>query len=234
MTENKEVITMPKPDIAQPDERERQTKALELRIAGVSYAQIAEALGYSDRASAYNAVNAVLKRRESTAAAEYRELEDSRLDIAVRKIWPAVAAGDLKAIELWLRIHDRRVKLHGLAMPEKLQVQAVGLDHEAFTTTVDEDMRILGLHPATGRPLSEPELTEDDDEPWANTGDLLPAPRSAAAPTGEPNPAPPLPDPTPAPAPDPTPVRVPADPPRGTHWGASVGGRRSTWGDVLG
>jgi hypothetical protein len=224
-------MTMPKPDIAQPDERDRQTKALELRIAGATYDQIAKTLEYADRTGAFKAVNAVLTRRESTAAAEYRELEDARLDLALRKVAPGVVAGDLKAIELWLRIHDRRVKLHGLAMPEKLQVQAVGLDHEAFTTTVEEDIRILGLHPATGRPLSEPELIEDDEEPWANTGDLLPAPRptvpaAAAEREPEPEPAPPL--------PDPTPVRAPADPSRGAQWGAPVGGRRSTWSDVLG
>ncbi|MEU2173686.1 hypothetical protein ABZ552_05615 [Nocardia sp. NPDC019219] len=218
------------PDKATPDERERQTKALELRIAGATYDQIAKTLKYADRTGAFRAVDAVLKRRESTAAAEYRELEDSRLDLALRKVAPGVVAGDLKAIELWLRIHDRRVKLHGLAMPEKLQVQSVGLDHEAFTTTVDEDMRLLGLRPETGRPLSEPELIEDDGEPWANTGDLLPGARpplpAADNQTGQPNPA--------APLPDQTPVRAPATPSRGTRWDASVDGRRLTWSDVLG
>ncbi|MGW4716839.1 hypothetical protein [Nocardia sp. NPDC004260] len=217
---------MPKPDIAQADERDRQTKALELRIAGATYDQIAKTLEYSDRASAYNAVSAVLKRRESTAAAEYRELEDARLDLALRKVAPGVAAGDLKAIELWLRIHDRRVKLHGLALPEKLQVQNVGLDHEAFTTTVDEDMRLLGIHPQMDVPLVE---DDPDGEPWANTGDLFPGARSALPAadnqTGQPNPAPAL--------PDPTPVRAPVAPPRDSRWDASIEGRRLTWGDVL-
>lgn len=159
---------MAKPDIAQPEERERQQKALELRLAGLPWAAIASQLGYADHSGAFHAVQALLKRVESGAAAEYRKLEDMRLDVALRKVWPGVMAGDLKAIEIWLKIHDRRARLHGLNMPEKLVLQQlnVGLTFEEFVTTVAADLAALGI------PLSEDTPVEDKpydpEEPWAD------------------------------------------------------------------
>ncbi|WP_305779500.1 hypothetical protein [Nocardia nova] len=154
---------MAKPDVAQPDERERQAKALEMRLAGMPWAAIAEHLGYADPSGPFRAVAAVLNRQESEAAGEYRKLEDMRLDVALRKVWPGVIAGDLKAIETWLKVHDRRVKLHGLAMPEKVVLQTTGMDLEAFTTRVEEDLRALGIDPVMDVPLMQ------GDGTWANT-----------------------------------------------------------------
>lgn len=154
---------MPKPDTVEPEEQERQGKAIELRIAGATYDQIAKALGYADRSGAHCAVNAVLKRRESAQAAELRALEDERLDLALRKVTPGVVAGDLRAVEMLLRIHDRRVKLHGLAAPERVLLG--GMDQGTFETTVAQDLKELGIDPKARRPVLEPE--PDDD--WANT-----------------------------------------------------------------
>ncbi|CCF61166.1 hypothetical protein [Nocardia cyriacigeorgica] len=151
------------PDIAQPDERLRQHEALKLRLAGVAYARIAEQLGYSDKSGAFRAVQAVLDRQESHAADELRKLEDARLDLLWLKAFPGVMAGDLKAIEVAAKLHDRRVKLHGLAAPQRVEVQNIGLSYEEFETTVDEDIRALGYHPRNDVPLS------DTDDGWANT-----------------------------------------------------------------
>ena len=151
---------MAHPDKAQPDERERQTKALELRMAGLPWAAIAAQLGYADHTGALRAVDALLARQESEAAESYRKIEDMRLDVALRKVWPGVMAADLKAIDMWVKLHDRRVKLHGLAAPEKV---SFGMDFETFTTRVDEDIRELGIDPKMDVPL------EEDDGTWANT-----------------------------------------------------------------
>lgn len=160
-----------RPDIAQPDERLRQIKALEMRVVGMPWAAIAEQLGYADHSGAFRAVEAVLKRAESAGAAELRKIEDERLDVALRKLYPGVRAGDQKAIDLWLKAHDRRVKLHGLAAPTKVEVQNIGVTYEEFTTTVGEDMRAIGF-PVTGThtPVLDTPLTDEgDDDGWANT-----------------------------------------------------------------
>ena len=155
------------PDIAQPDERQKQARALEMRIAGLPWAAIATELGYADHSGAFRAVEALLKRQESEKAEEYRKIEDERLDLAIRKLYPGVRAGDPKAINMWLKAHDRRVKLHGLAMPDKVVLQQfnVGVTHEEFTARVQEDMRELGFD----RVFVVPPEPDDPAEPWANT-----------------------------------------------------------------
>lgn len=152
---------MGNPDIAQPDERIRQHRALELRLGGMQYAAIAEALDYADKSGPYRAVASLLDRQESESAAEHRRIEDMRLDALLAKYWPAAMAGDLKAAEFVGKLHDRRVKLHGLSAPTKVLVG--GLSQEEFETNVDEDLRALGVDPRMDTPLV------DDGEPWANT-----------------------------------------------------------------
>ncbi|NKY50176.1 hypothetical protein [Nocardia vermiculata] len=151
------------PDTAQPGERDRQMRALRLRMAGAPWAAIAEELGYADPSGPFRAVESLLNRQESEAAETYRQMEDMRLDVALRKVWPGVMTGDLKAIETMLKVHDRRSKLHGLAAPAKVMVQNVGLGREEFLTTVQEDIRALGIDPGMDTPLAA------DDGTWANT-----------------------------------------------------------------
>ncbi|WP_194825691.1 hypothetical protein [Nocardia sp. XZ_19_231] len=152
---------MAMPDRAQPDERDRQGKALELRLMGMTYAKIAEHLGYADESGAYRAVEAVLKRVESQLAEELRKMEDMRLDALLRRQLPAALRGDQKATELVLKIHDRRVKLHGLAMPEKFIIQQV--DKDAAALDIQASLDALGYVPPV-TPL-EP---DDPDNAWSN------------------------------------------------------------------
>ncbi|MFG3617481.1 hypothetical protein [Nocardia sp. NPDC047654] len=160
------------PDKAQPDERERQRKALELRLEGKSYDDIAAVLGWADRSGAYRAVEAILKRTESETVAEYREVVGARLEALHAAYWPAALAGDYKAAEIVGKTSDRLAKLYGMNAPDKVQVQPVGLDHEAFTTRVEEDIRTLGLDPVGDVPLIDHGQYDENGEPWANTGDI--------------------------------------------------------------
>lgn len=153
-----------RPDIAQPVERQRQIRALEMRIVGMPWGAIATELGYADPSGPFRAVEAVLKRTESAGAAELRKIEDERLDVALRKLYPDVRNGDLKAIDLWLKAHDRRVKLHGLAAPTKVELRTEDVTFEAFATRVEEDMRELGIAHRMDTPLDD-----SDRAGWANT-----------------------------------------------------------------
>lgn len=151
---------MPTNNRAQPDERDRQSKALSLRLEGKTYAEIANELGYSE-SGAYRAVEAVLKRVESAGADELRKVETLRLEALFRAWWPAALDRDEKAAGVVLRCHDRLVKLHGLAMPERLVIAQVGKEQAALDIVADLE--------AIGYPPPRPAIEEDDPaEPWSN------------------------------------------------------------------
>src|SRR5262245_40419937 len=71
----------------------RGSRALELRMAGATYSQIAQAIGYKSKASAYAAVERALAAdmtRVADIREEYRHLHLARLDRMLRAIWPKV------------------------------------------------------------------------------------------------------------------------------------------------
>ena len=111
---------------AQIDANDNKLKALALRKAGVSYADIARALGYKDGSGAWRAVRAALKNTQQEPADELRVLELSRLDDMLKAISQHVAAGNLTAIDRALKIQDRRARLLGLDMPAKVDVTSDG------------------------------------------------------------------------------------------------------------
>ncbi|MBF6460287.1 hypothetical protein IU433_14695 [Nocardia puris] len=159
---------MTKASIAQPDERLRQEEALKLRIGGATYAQIAEKLGYADHSGAHRAVRAVLDRQESESAAELRRIEDARLQLLWVKAFTTAMSNSesaevrAKAEARALNVHHARVKLHGLAAPQKLEV---GMSVDECVTRVEDDLRALG-YPTNGAIIGPP--VEDDGEVWSN------------------------------------------------------------------
>lgn len=94
--------------------RERQRQALQLRTAGYSFDQIAEQLGYADRASAYNAVRQVMQRNEAVDVEERRLTEDARMDALTRAVWPSALRGDPRAVLAAVEISKQRRKLWGI------------------------------------------------------------------------------------------------------------------------
>lgn len=101
---------------------QRQLRALELRLAGVTYQQIADELAYAGRQGAYKAVESALKLTLQEPAEALRRLSSERLDRATLAIWRAVSAGDLRAIETMLRIEARRARLLGLDAPARSEL----------------------------------------------------------------------------------------------------------------
>lgn len=100
---------------------ERKQEAFELRKQGKSYRAIGSALGISE-AQAHRDVAQVLaaiSKLTSDRAEEWRALELERLDVALQAIWSGVEGGHDKAIELSLKIMERRAKLLGLDAPVK-------------------------------------------------------------------------------------------------------------------
>lgn len=102
----------------------RQRQALELRLAGKQYVEIAEALGYANHSGAYRAVQTALKKTLQEPADEVRKLELSRLDTLLSELWEK---NDRPIyVDRILRIMERRSKLLGLDAPEKHDLTTAG------------------------------------------------------------------------------------------------------------
>ena len=101
------------------NKRARAANALELRIAGATYRQIAAQLGVSEKAAYYD-VQDELARLDPiiTGRAErLRELENARLDRLHVALAAGIKAGHPSAVLATVRVMERRAKLCGLDAP---------------------------------------------------------------------------------------------------------------------
>ncbi len=80
----------------------------------MSYDEIASAVGYANRGTAWRTVQRALQDRTFHAVDEYREVELARLDALQSACWDAALAGDLRAVEAVLRVMQQRARLLGL------------------------------------------------------------------------------------------------------------------------
>jgi transposase len=92
----------------------RRARAVELALAGHSYDQIAEQIGYSNRGTAWRVVQRALRDREAEAVDVYREVELARLDALQSACWESACAGDRQAVDTVLRIIEKRARLMGI------------------------------------------------------------------------------------------------------------------------
>ena len=91
----------------------RRHQALELRLAGASYRQIAERLAVS-LPVAWKHTQAALKQALQEPAQEVRQLELLRLERLHMAHWPQALGGSGDATDRVLKIMDRRARLLGL------------------------------------------------------------------------------------------------------------------------
>ena len=123
------------------DRAERKRNALELRLAGASYRDIADALQVS-QATALQDCKEALADIPAQQADEMRTVELSRLDRLQRAVWPRAIKGDLQAVDRAIKIIDRRAKLFGLDAPQQVQITANDIDLDA---AVDKMLRVAEM-----------------------------------------------------------------------------------------
>ncbi|HET9111673.1 MAG TPA: hypothetical protein VFN78_12670 [Ktedonobacterales bacterium] len=92
----------------------RAAQAMNLRKLGMTYDAIAQQCGYTNRGTAYNAVQRELQRTLQEAADDLRMLEAQRLDDLYRAMIPKALKGDGWSVDRCLRIMERRAALLGL------------------------------------------------------------------------------------------------------------------------
>lgn len=115
--------------------RERETKAVQLRQAGVTYDQIAKAVGFADESGAYKAVRRAIERRQYDAVDDLRAMELDRLDELHRSLWPKALNGNLHAVDRLLRVMQQRAKyIPGLEVPTAVDVTMTEVSPDEVNT----------------------------------------------------------------------------------------------------
>lgn len=107
--------------IPHPDELENEVYrprwwyAQQMRIAGASWREIAEALGYKDQNSAQGAVKNARRDRsqDKETLEDIVDLELERLDMLQLICWRTAQQGDLKAVQTILAIMQLRMRFLG-------------------------------------------------------------------------------------------------------------------------
>lgn len=146
-------IRQPRSDKGRLRAEEQRLKAVQLRLAGATYAQIGQQLGCTGP-NAYYLVSTALARtkaRTEDTVDEMRALDLGRMDAMLLGIWRQAAEGNLFVIDRVLKILERRAKLVGLDAPTKLAPtspdgQAAWQPEQAADTFYDDILQILTEH----------------------------------------------------------------------------------------
>ena len=121
--------------------QDRQKKALELRLTGVSWAKVAKKLGYASHAGAINAVSTILSRTDYEEAKGFRSLTLERLTRIMAVYWPGMLDGDVSAAKVCLQtIRDMR-EVTGIDMPARIEhsgPDGTPIQHQVVTLAVGD------------------------------------------------------------------------------------------------
>jgi hypothetical protein len=133
----------------------RQATALQLHAQGYSYDEVAAAVGYANRGTAWKAVHDALKDRVAANADVLRRLELMRLDTLQAAHWPGALEGDVKAAGVVLKVIAQRIRLMALeqdpkasGIPTDLVIIKSDTFVEQLKALVEEDERELAAQRA--------------------------------------------------------------------------------------
>lgn len=143
----------------------RRIDAVSLRLAGMTYAQIAEHAGYSHASAARQSVLRALEKVEAEQVADLRMLENARLDRMLAAVWPTVVAraeevlleDRLRAVDRALRISERRARLNGLDAPVQVALTPTSAEVMAWVAQV-----MAAADPGGVAAVVEPDVVDVD------------------------------------------------------------------------
>lgn len=93
---------------------ERRAQTVELRSQGHTFEEIAQIVGYSNKASAYNAFQTALGSIVKEPVETYRAVELQRLDKMTKGLADRAFDGDIPAVHALLKVMERRAKMLGI------------------------------------------------------------------------------------------------------------------------
>lgn len=149
---------------------EGHAKAMELRRDGLTYRQIAVALGVSTR-TAFDYVQAELvdiRNRTTLDVEAIRDLELERCDVLLKGLGPGIRAGDPPSVAAAVSVMGRRAKLLGLDAPVRAEwvgaLTAVSPMEAAKMSDSDIESRVKQLMDRVAGAASTPVPAEDPIE----------------------------------------------------------------------
>lgn len=116
-----------------PGRDRTRERVVEMFLAGAAFSAIADAVGLAGGADEAKTVVAEEMRSRSSTQGQVVAAEIARLDALLTTVWPHARKGDPAAIDMALKISDRRIKAIAL-LPE-----SAATDNErGVTTPLDE------------------------------------------------------------------------------------------------
>ena len=73
----------------------RKCRAIQLKLQGLTYQQIADELGYTSRGTVYKIIRTAQATQLTGAVEEHLDIEVSRLNALQAAVWPAAMSGDV-------------------------------------------------------------------------------------------------------------------------------------------
>lgn len=111
----------------------RRAECFKMRMQGHTFPAIAEALGYNSKQHAWADYQAALRDARNDYTDDLEELrafELARLDAIAARAWEYDGTGEIKALDVLLKVADRRARLLGLDQPIKHELSGSLLDAE--------------------------------------------------------------------------------------------------------
>jgi hypothetical protein len=136
-----------------------QTECLQLRLEGKSFRAIAEATGIP-LATVYARVEDAIALEVNPKAEQLRAIECERLDLYLSRLRVRIDKGDTSAIQTALRISERRSKLLGLDMPQRIEASVSS--HEV--TQADIELQELIREAKAKNAETEAQLRAERDQ----------------------------------------------------------------------
>ena len=115
----------------------KAAKALELRMEGKTFEDIAKEAGYNSKQAAYDAVKRSLDAVTREPAEELIKLDLERLDVLWQIQYLNAQGGDVQALAACMKLMERRARLLGLDAPQKQEVNATVATKE-LPSSVDD------------------------------------------------------------------------------------------------
>ena len=138
---------------------DKQRQAVELRMAGRTWQEIADALGYADHSGAVRAVQDSLQKTRGVPSAEFRELTLERLTKILQVQWPSMLRGEVPAAKLCLQTIGDMRQLMGVDMPSKVEHSGPDgnpIQHEVVTLDIGDVTEALTTLQNAGAIRMEP------------------------------------------------------------------------------
>jgi len=138
---------------------EKQRRAVELRMAGRTWKEIGDTLGYADHSGAIRAVQDSLKKTLGVPSAEFRELTLERLTRILAVQWPDMLRGEVAAAKICLQAIGDMRQLMGVDMPARVEhsgPEGNPIQHEVVTLELGDVTAALATLRDAGAIRMEP------------------------------------------------------------------------------